>query len=258
MLKLGLSGGIGSGKSTASKTLRQLGATVVDADVTAREVVARGTEGLRRIADAFGPGVLLPNGTLDRPALARIVFADASRRRELEAITHPMIASRTAQLFAAASPGDIVVHDVPLLVEKDMWADYHLVVIVDADAERRLRRLVDSRGLTPDEARARIEAQATDAQRQEAADVSLNNNGEPLGLERQVRELWEGRLAPYAANIAARRAAPTQYPTEPTPRVWARLRRCGNDHAAAGFFPVGDNAMLGSADPADPVRLRVS
>lgn len=257
MLKLGLSGGIGSGKSTVSMCLRGMGAVVVDADQIAREILAAGTEGLSRVAEVFGRGVLQADGALDRPFLANIVFADERRRRELEAITHPLIEARTAELFAGAAPGDVVVHDVPLLVEKDMWDAYHLVLIVDVDAERRVRRLVESRGMTADDAQARIQAQATDEQRRAAADVVLDNNGEPSALEQQVHDLWERRLAPYAANLAARRPALTEHPTEPTIRTWARLRRLGNDHAAAGFFPLGDDGMLGSADPGDPVRLPV-
>ena len=147
---------------------------------------------------------------------------------------------------------------MPLLVEKNMWDAYHLVLIVDVDTDRRARRLVESRGMTVDDAWARIQAQATDEQRRAAADILLDNNGEPSALERQVHDLWEGRLAPFATNVEARRPAVTEHPAAPTARTWARLLSFGNCYAAAGFFPLNKGGMLGSADPGNPVRLAMN
>ena len=142
MLRTGLTGGTGSGKSTVAHRLGERGAFVVDADVLAREVVAPGSEGLAAVVQEFGPEVLAPDGALDRTALAAVVFGDDGRRRALEAITHPLIAHRTGELVAAAPDDAVLVHDVPLLVEKRMGAGYHLVVVVDAPVEDRVRRLV--------------------------------------------------------------------------------------------------------------------
>jgi dephospho-CoA kinase len=139
---VGLTGGIGAGKSTVARRLAEHGATIVDADALAREVLAPGTEGLAAVTARFGAGVLRPDGSLDRAALARVAFADDDSRRALEAITHPRIADRTAELFAAAAEDAVVVHDVPLLVEKGMAARYQLVVVVDAPVEVRVGRLV--------------------------------------------------------------------------------------------------------------------
>ncbi len=200
MLRVGLTGGIGSGKSTVAAALAGHGALVVDADRIAREVVARGTPGLAALADRFGSGVLTAEGDLDRAALAALAFSDDSARRDLEAITHPRIAARAAELFATARPDHVVVHDVPLLVEKGMGAAYHLVLVVDAPAEVRVARLV-GRGLSEADARARIEAQATTAERRAAADVWLDNSGTQADLRATVDRLWVERLAPYEENL---------------------------------------------------------
>ncbi len=200
MLRVGLTGGIGSGKSTVAAALAGHGALVVDADRIAREVVARGTPGLAALADRFGSGVLTAEGDLDRAALAALAFSDDSARRDLEAITHPRIAARAAELFATARMDQVVVHDVPLLVEKGMGAAYHLVLVVDAPVEVRVARLV-GRGLSEADARARIEAQATTAQRRAAADVWLDNSGTQADLRATVDRLWVERLAPYEENL---------------------------------------------------------
>lgn len=205
MLYLGLSGGIGSGKSTVSERLAALGALVIDADALAREVVEPGSDGLAEVATRFGGDVLLPDGSLNRPALGAIVFADADARRDLEAITHPRIRALTAQRHAAAPADAIVVHDMPLLVEGDLAPDYHLTLIVDAAEETRIERLVRDRGMTQDAARARTAAQATDAQRYAVADVLLDNNGTRQGLLDQVETLWRERLSPYNSNLLADR-----------------------------------------------------
>lgn len=154
MLRVGLSGGIGSGKSTVSARLSELGAVVIDADAIAREVVAPGTRALAEIVARFGSAVVTAEGALDRPALGQVVFADPAARRDLESITHPRIAERTAELMAAAPADAVVVHDVPLLVEKSMGSSYDLVVIVWASEQERLRRLVRDRGMNPEEAGA--------------------------------------------------------------------------------------------------------
>jgi dephospho-CoA kinase len=192
---VGLTGGAGAGKSTVAARLRELGAIVIDADALAREVLEPGSEGLREVVAEFGPGVLRPDGSLDRAALAAIVFADPAKRRRLEQITHPRIAARTSELLASAPADAVVVHDVPLLVEKDMAAVYDLVVVVDAPVEQRVRRLV-ARGLDADDARARIAAQASREERRAVADVWLENDGTTDELRAAVDELWATRLAP--------------------------------------------------------------
>ncbi len=206
MLTTAVTGGIGSGKSTVSAVLRDLGAVVADSDRLAREVVAPGTAGLAAIVGAFGPTVLTPDGALDRPALAAVVFADPAARRTLEAITHPRVRARFEQIRAAAPADAIVVNDIPLLVDLAVAATFHLVVGVRADQERRVGRLV-GRGLTEADARARIAAQLTDDQRAPLCDVVLDNDGAPDELAEQVRGLWAKRLMPFEANVRAGRRA---------------------------------------------------
>jgi dephospho-CoA kinase len=201
MLRVGLTGGIGSGKSTVAARLRELGALVIDSDVLAREVVAPGSDGLAAVVERFGDGVLAADGSLDRPALGAVVFADETARRDLEGLTHPRIARRTADLAAGAAEGQVVVHDVPLLVEKQMGPAYHLVVVVGADEEVRLERLVRTRGMTQAEARSRMASQATDGQRRAAADVWLDNDGTPEELRAEVDRVWRARLTAYEHNL---------------------------------------------------------
>ncbi|WP_226346155.1 dephospho-CoA kinase [Agilicoccus flavus] len=201
MLKVGLTGGIGSGKSTVARRLAELGACVVDSDVLAREVAAPGGDGLARVRRRFGDGVITADGSLDRPALASAVFGDDAARADLEGILHPLIAERTAQVVAAAPPDAIVVHDVPLLVEKHMGPGYHLVVVVDAPAAVRLERLVGERGMGEADARARMEHQANDDTRRAAADVLLPNGGSREELVAAVHELWHERLRPFEENV---------------------------------------------------------
>ncbi|GAA3048582.1 dephospho-CoA kinase [Actinokineospora globicatena] len=204
MLRVGLTGGIGSGKSTVAARLAEHGAVVVDADRVARAVVEPGTPGLAAIAEEFGPGVIT-DGALDRPRLAGIVFTDDAARQRLNAIVHPLVRARTAELVAAAPPDSIVVQDVPLLVENGMGALYHLVIVVDAPVETRIRRLVDHRGLAESDARARIAAQADDDARRAAADIWLSNAGTPDETRAAVDALWTDRLAPYEENTRLRR-----------------------------------------------------
>jgi dephospho-CoA kinase len=196
VLMVGLTGGIGAGKSEVAKRLAELGAVVIDADRLAREVVAPGTEGLAEVVVEFGPRVLGPDGALDRPALGRLVFQDDVARRRLEAIIHPRVRARTGELVDAAPPDAVVVNDVPLLVEAGLAGGYNLVVVVLADEVTRVRRLVEARGMAADEARARIAAQATDEQRRAVADVVLTNDGSVAELRDQVDALWRERLRP--------------------------------------------------------------
>ena len=194
-MKVALTGGIGAGKSAVAARLAALGAVVVDADVIAREVVEPGTPGLAAVLGEFGEGVLAADGSLDRVALAAIVFADPARRRSLEAIVHPLVGARSAELLAASPAGSVVVYDVPLLAEavgtgRDRVPEFDVVVVVEAPMGDRLVRLV-ARGLTPEDARARIAAQATDEQRRSIADHVLVNDGDLADLDASVDALWE-------------------------------------------------------------------
>ncbi|MGY1824586.1 dephospho-CoA kinase [Geodermatophilus sp. SYSU D00079] len=195
MLRMGLTGGIGSGKSTVAGLLAARGARVVDADRIAREVVEPGTPGLAAVVDAFGPEVLTAEGALDRPALAAVVFADPAARARLDGIVHPLVRARAAELVAAAPPDAVVVQDVPLLVETGQAGAYDLVLVVEADLGTRVERLVQ-RGLSAEDARARIAAQATDEQRRAVADVVLDNSGTREELEAQVERFWAERVVP--------------------------------------------------------------
>ncbi|MFC6064579.1 dephospho-CoA kinase [Streptomyces ochraceiscleroticus] len=191
MVKVGLTGGIGAGKSEVSRLLASYGAVIVDADKIAREVVEPGTPGLAAVIEAFGTDVLTPDGTLDRPKLGALVFADPDRLKALNAIVHPLVGARSAELEAAAGQGTVVVHDVPLLTENGLAPLYDTIVVVDAAPETQLRRLVTLRGMTEDEAKARMGAQATREQRLAIADHVIDNDGPLEALEPQVREIWE-------------------------------------------------------------------
>jgi len=190
VLKVGLTGGIGSGKSTVSRLLASYGAVVVDSDVVAREVVAPGTPGLAAVVAEFGTAVLAADGSLDRAALGVVVFADPDRLAALNAIVHPLIGARTAELEAGAAGADVVVFDVPLLAENGLAPLYDQVVVVDCPVELAVARLVVQRGMTEEDARARISHQATREQRRAIATHVLDNSGTPEQLERQVAELW--------------------------------------------------------------------
>lgn len=190
MLTIGLTGGIGAGKSEVARLLTTYGAVLIDADRIAREVVEPGTAGLAEVVAQFGPGVLTADGALDRATMARLVFGDEGARRQLEAVVHPLVAQRTQELLASAPPDAVVVHDVPLLVEKGYAARYDMVVVVEAPEELRVGRLVEHRGFSAEDARARIAAQATPAERAAVADVVIDNAGTLADLEAQVAELW--------------------------------------------------------------------
>ena len=195
MRRIGLTGGIGSGKSTVARMFAELGAHVIDADAVAREVVEPRTPGLAALVEEFGNGIL-DGDRLDRTSLAQIVFEDEGARTRLNAIIHPLIGARTAELIAALPPDAVFLHDVPLLVELHLENAYDLVVVVDAHDDVRVSRLVE-RGLTEDDARARIATQATREQRLAVADVVINNSGDLDQLREQVRSAWP--------KVAARR-----------------------------------------------------
>lgn len=189
-LRVGLTGGIGSGKSEVSRRLAALGAVLIDADAVAREVVEPGTPGLAELASAFGPDVLRPDGSLDRDKLGTLVFADPALRATLNAIVHPLVGGRMAELERAAPPGSVVVHDVPLLAENGLTEAYDLVVVVDVPPTQQLDRLVRIRGMAREQAEARMAAQASREQRLAVADIVLDNSGSLAELDRQVADLW--------------------------------------------------------------------
>jgi len=193
MLRIGLTGGIGAGKSEVSRLLASLGAVIVDADLIAREVVEPGTEGLAAVVAEFGEQVLRPDGTLDRPKLGALVFADPAKLAALNAIVHPLVRRRSQELeerAVAADPDVVIVQDVPLLAENGMASAFDRVVVVDAPDEVRLERLVKLRGMEEGEARARMAAQATREQRLAIADHVVVNDGSLEHLAEQVRAVW--------------------------------------------------------------------
>jgi dephospho-CoA kinase len=190
-LRVGLTGGVASGKSTVSAILDELGAVVVDADLLAREVVAPGTDGLAEVVEAFGTDVLGPDGALDRPSLGAVVFADERRRRVLEAIIHPRVRARGAELEAAAGREAVVVHDIPLLVETGQAGAFDAVVVVDVPVELQLARMVRERGMTEADARARVAAQASREDRLAAATHVVDNTGSLDDLRARVIEVFE-------------------------------------------------------------------
>lgn len=264
MLQVGLTGGIGSGKSTVARRLVHLGAVLVDADAVAREVVEPGTDGLAAIAAEFGAGVLGADGALDRPALAAVVFGDRAARERLNAIVHPLVRRRSAELVAAAPADAVLVQDIPLLVEGGMGARFPLVVVVHADADVRVERLVRLRGMTEADARARVAAQADDAARRAAADVWLDNGGRPADLEAAVDALWSTRLLPFEENLRRRRPgrADPQDVRPPDPgwaaagsRLAARVAAAAADRGR-GVDHVGPTAVPGAPAP-DVIDLQL-
>jgi dephospho-CoA kinase len=190
VLRVGLTGGIGSGKSSVSGRLGERGAVVIDSDVLAREVVARGTDGLAEVVEAFGDGVLTADGELDRPAVGKLVFGDETARRKLEAVIHPRVRARAAEIERAAPADAVVVHDIPLLVETGQADKFDLVLVVDVPVEVQVERLTGPRGMAEDEARRRIASQATREQRLAAADVVIDNAGSLDELDHRVDAVW--------------------------------------------------------------------
>jgi len=190
-MRVGLTGGVAAGKSSVSTMLGELGAIVVDADLLARQVVARGTPGLAAVVAAFGPDVVGADGALDRARLGSIVFADPSRRAALEAIVHPLVRARAAEIEGAAPTGALVVHDIPLLVETGQAGDFDAVLVVDVPEELQLRRAMEERGWSEDEARARMSAQASRAERLAAATYVVDNSGTLEDLRQRVTEVFD-------------------------------------------------------------------
>ncbi|WP_033317992.1 MULTISPECIES: dephospho-CoA kinase [Streptomyces aurantiacus group] len=190
MLTVGLTGGIGAGKSEVSRLLVECGAVLIDADKIAREVVEPGTPGLAAVVDAFGEDILTPDGSLDRPKLGAIVFTDPEKLALLNSIVHPLVGARSRELETAASQDAVIVHDVPLLAENGLAPLYDVVVVVDVAPETQLDRLIRLRGMTEEDARARMAAQATREKRLETADIVIDNDVPLEELERRVREVW--------------------------------------------------------------------
>ena len=190
VLRVGLTGGIGAGKSEVSKRLGAQGAVVLDADLIAREVVAPGTDGLAEVVEAFGPGVLGPDGALDRVRLGDVVFADKQKLTTLNSIVHPRVGARMRELELAAGPGAVVVHDVPLIAENGLAGAYDLVVVVDVPPRIQLDRLVRLRGMSREQAQARMAAQASRELRLSIAGIVVDNSGSLAELDRQVGDLW--------------------------------------------------------------------
>lgn len=237
MLRVGLTGGIGAGKSTVANRFVELGATLVDADLLAREVVKPGTPGLAEVVAAFGDRVLNPDGALNRPALAAIVFDDPAARQRLNNIVHPLVGQRTAELVAAAPSDGVLIQDIPLLVENGLGSAFQLVIVVDAPVEERVRRMMADRGMTAKEASARIAAQADEAARRAGADVWLDNSGSADALRVAVDRLWHDRLVPFEANLRLALGATPRPPrlVDPDPDWPAQYRRlAGRIGRAAG------------------------
>jgi dephospho-CoA kinase len=265
MLRVGLTGGIGSGKSTVAGRLAEHGAVVIDADRIAREVVEPGTPGLAELVEAFGADILGQDGALDRPRLAGKVFSDDQARTRLNGIVHPRIAERTGELMSAAAADAIVVHDVPLLVENGLGPAYHLVLVVDAPVETRVRRVVRDRGMSEEDARARIKAQADEASRRAAADVWLDNGGSVDQVLADVDALWADRLVRYESNVRLHHrntyGGPRLSPYDPAwpaqaARLAARIRMAIGD-LGARVDHIGSTSVPGM--PAkDVVDLQLS
>jgi dephospho-CoA kinase len=189
-VRVGLTGGVASGKSSVAAILRELGATIIDGDVLAREVVERGTPGLDRVVAAFGTQILTSDGDLDRPRLGTIVFNDADRRKELEAIVHPLIFERYAALEAATGPDDLVVHDIPLLAETGRAGEFDAVIVVDVPDETRIERMLRDRGWTREDAESRIASQAGREDRLAIATHVIDNSGTREQLRGRVEEVF--------------------------------------------------------------------
>jgi dephospho-CoA kinase len=264
MLRIGLTGGIGAGKSAVGATFERCGGVIVDADVIAREVVEPGTEGLAALVGAFGDDILLPDGALDRATLAAKAFQDDEARKTLNGIVHPLVGKRREEIIAAVAEDAVVVEDIPLLVESGMAPLFPLVVVVHADVELRVRRLVEQRGMAEDDARARIAAQASDEQRRAVADVWLDNSGTREALAQQASDVWNHRIAPFARNLTARHVVrpPVRLtPADPTwaeqaQRIIARLTTaCGGK--ALRIDHIGSTAVPG-LDARDVIDIQVT
>jgi dephospho-CoA kinase len=263
MLRIGLTGGIGAGKSTVSATFAECGGIIVDGDVIAREVVEPGTEGLTQLVDAFGEDILLPDGALNRPALAARAFVDDEHRATLNGIVHPLVGKRRQEIIDAVHDDAVVVEDIPLLVETGMAPAFPLVVVVTADEETRVERLIE-RGMDEADARARIKAQAPEEQRRAIADVLLDNSGSPGELVDRARDIWHHRVLPLARNIRTRevvRVPARLVPYDPAwpddaRRIINRLRMaCGAK--ALRVDHIGSTAVAGM-DGKDVIDVQVT
>ncbi|GAB3540576.1 dephospho-CoA kinase [Arthrobacter tecti] len=256
MLRVGLTGGIAAGKSLAASALRELGAVLIDADQLAREVVKPGMDGLREVVDAFGSEVLLPDGSLDRARLGARIFDDPDARSMLNGIIHPRVRRKAAEAEAAADTSSegavVVVHDIPLLVETGQEDSFHLVLVVDAPEEERVRRMIDNRGFTEQEALSRIRAQAETVTRNAAADAVLDNSGGSDDLRDAVQRVWVQRLLPFAENlqhgrVAKRRGGPVLVENPDWSRQAGLLvRRLSRvDSRILGVHHIGSTAVPG-------------
>ena len=190
MIRVGLTGGIGSGKSEVSRRLAGYGALIIDADVVARDVVEPRTPGLAQVVGVFGTGILAEDGTLDRQRLGEIVFGDAGLRAKLNAIVHPLVAERIRELEQDTDPGAVVVEDIPLIAENHTAGFFDLVVVVDVPPRIQEDRLIRDRGMTREQVAARVGAQASREDRLAIADIVLDNSGSLAELDREVGDLW--------------------------------------------------------------------
>ncbi|OUM42579.1 dephospho-CoA kinase [Arthrobacter sedimenti] len=264
MLRIGLTGGIAAGKSVVARSFAGLGAVVVDADLLAREAVEPGSEGLDAVVAAFGPQVLAPDGGLDRPALGRLVFGDDTARTRLNAIIHPRVRARAAELIGAAPPDAVVLEDIPLLVETGQAARFHLVVVVDAPDDLRIQRMVGQRGMERRDAEQRIAAQASRSERLRDADAVLVNEGALEDLLAATEKLWHERILPFRDNLTAGRAAAGDPSTAAglagtsglgrrvRAKIAAALPEGSGASVEAGSTPAGPAGSAGPAGPAGP------
>ncbi|MCW1249094.1 dephospho-CoA kinase [Acaricomes phytoseiuli] len=264
MLSIGLTGGIAAGKSLVAARLAELGAVLIDADVLAREVVEPGSAGLAEVVQAFGEGVIASDGGLDRPRLGELIFDDPRARERLNAIVHPRVRARAAELRASAPEGAIVVQDIPLLVETGQGPDFHLVIVVDAPESLQISRMTSRRGLSEAEARGRLAAQAARAERLAAADIVIDNSGTPEAALETVEVLWQHRLLPFAQNLAAgeraeRSGPPALVPYSPQWPAQARRLVAKVQAAVGGALPVdhiGSTSVPG-LDAKDVIDLQL-
>lgn len=263
MLRIGLTGGIGAGKSTVSATFAECGGIIVDGDVIAREVVEPGTEGLAQLVEAFGDDILLSDGALNRPALAAKAFVDDEKRARLNGIVHPLVARRREEILRSVHADAVVVEDIPLLVETGLAPLFPLVVVVSADEDTRVERLI-RRGMDESDARARIKAQAPEDQRRAIADVLLDNSGSQGELVEKVRDLWYNRVLPLAHNIRERHCAPRVYQLVPYDPAWlddarriTRRIEIACDSRALRVDHIGSTAVPGM-DAKDVIDIQVT
>lgn len=263
MIRIGLTGGIGAGKSTVSAAFSECGGIIVDGDVIAREVVEPGTEGLASLVEAFGDDILQSDGALNRQALAAKAFVDDEKRRLLNGIVHPLVAHRREEIIAAVSEDAVVVEDIPLLVETGLAPMFPLVVVVHAEEETRVERLI-KRGMDESDARTRIAAQASEEQRRAIADVLLDNSGSPGALVELARDIWYHRVLPLAHNIRTRETVSVPPSLTPYHPAWAddasriikRLTMaCG--HKAVRVDHIGSTAVAGM-DAKDVIDIQIT